>query len=655
MKLVSLRMNNFMPYKGPQEIAFKVDGRRNVTIIYGDNMRGKTSILNAIRWCLYGKVLGRHLKAIDPFKLLNKDAYVDRDFEMQVGLTFSHKGIEYEVRRTMQKRDLIDTPRSTDQFEFTCVMRRSGEPISGHLIEDEINRIIPASISRFWLFDGELLQEYEQLVADATDSSDDIRDAIERALGVPALTNGRAHLSELLHRAQKQFSRDGNKDAQHAKLERELLDELEGLKRDLDSSKELHDTNAAQKEALEDELRQHARAEGIRGKIDEVHLRLKSERDSLENAQQRRLALAPRAWLSLVASSVETRREEVQAGFLVVREKLEDLITKRVTRRIRLSSLTMGECATCGEALSEQAKARLTEQGSGDSGALDVDSAAAALADATSNLTRLRALGSAEVEEELSRAEREIDRTTVEMNKLRARETELYGEIPGINLQELTRKTERRDALIHELGRLASSMASLSTKVTTAQRRYDALVNVAASGQQAGAQLIARKVRLLKDLSDVFEGSVENLRQRLRAVVQNGASQTFKQLSTEKQFKGLVINERYGLEIRDHLDRPVSVRSAGAEQIVALSLIDGLSQASGSSGMLVMDTPFGRLDLKHREHVLSYLPKMAEQVVLLVHEGELSRDHDLPHISDFVAGSYEIARLSPTQSVLERK
>src|SRR5208282_1447909 len=110
-----------------------------------------------------------------------------------------------------------------------------------------------------------------------------------------------------------------------------------------------------------------------------------------------------------------------------------------------------------------------------------------------------------------------------------------------------------------------------------------------ASGQQASAQLIARKVRLLSSLSDVFERSVEKLRHKLREVVQEAATETFKRLTTETQYSRLVVNDRYGLEIRDHLDRPVSVRSAGAEQIVALSLIDGLSHASGGSGVLVMD------------------------------------------------------------------
>ena len=64
MKLVSLSMSNFMPYKGTNEIVFPKADFRNVMVIFGDNMRGKTSLLNALRWVFYGKAMGRHLREI---------------------------------------------------------------------------------------------------------------------------------------------------------------------------------------------------------------------------------------------------------------------------------------------------------------------------------------------------------------------------------------------------------------------------------------------------------------------------------------------------------------------------------------------------------------------------------------------------------------
>ena len=47
MKLIDLSMKNFMPYRGLQRLSFPEDPQRNVMVVLGDNMRGKTSLLNA--------------------------------------------------------------------------------------------------------------------------------------------------------------------------------------------------------------------------------------------------------------------------------------------------------------------------------------------------------------------------------------------------------------------------------------------------------------------------------------------------------------------------------------------------------------------------------------------------------------------------------
>ena len=54
MILKSLKMNNFRIYKGEVTINF-ASGDKNITIIQGNNEVGKTTIMNAITWCLYNK------------------------------------------------------------------------------------------------------------------------------------------------------------------------------------------------------------------------------------------------------------------------------------------------------------------------------------------------------------------------------------------------------------------------------------------------------------------------------------------------------------------------------------------------------------------------------------------------------------------------
>src|SRR5207245_5475016 len=77
--------------------------------------------------------------------------------------------------------------------------------------QTEINRLLPKTISRFFLFDGELLNEYETLLADSGTQASTIKESIEHILGVPSLLNGIAdlhlNLKEAGRRQQKQASK----------------------------------------------------------------------------------------------------------------------------------------------------------------------------------------------------------------------------------------------------------------------------------------------------------------------------------------------------------------------------------------------------------------------------------------------------------------
>ena len=53
MILKSLYLKNYRTYQGPETIEFAT-GNQNITIIKGNNEVGKTTIMNAITWCLYG-------------------------------------------------------------------------------------------------------------------------------------------------------------------------------------------------------------------------------------------------------------------------------------------------------------------------------------------------------------------------------------------------------------------------------------------------------------------------------------------------------------------------------------------------------------------------------------------------------------------------
>ena len=57
MKLISLRVKDFRRFYGDQEIKFSSDPKKTFTIIHAENGTGKSNLLNAINWCLYGELV----------------------------------------------------------------------------------------------------------------------------------------------------------------------------------------------------------------------------------------------------------------------------------------------------------------------------------------------------------------------------------------------------------------------------------------------------------------------------------------------------------------------------------------------------------------------------------------------------------------------
>ena len=55
MILHKLEMYNFRQYIGKQNVEFSADPEKNVTVLIGVNTSGKTTIVRAFEWCLYGK------------------------------------------------------------------------------------------------------------------------------------------------------------------------------------------------------------------------------------------------------------------------------------------------------------------------------------------------------------------------------------------------------------------------------------------------------------------------------------------------------------------------------------------------------------------------------------------------------------------------
>ena len=89
MKFHQLELKNFMPFYGDDhEILFPKDSDQNILLIHGANTYGKTTILRAIRWVLYGKIFDKYSRQYSFLDIINKTSKNEEDYECEVKLEF---------------------------------------------------------------------------------------------------------------------------------------------------------------------------------------------------------------------------------------------------------------------------------------------------------------------------------------------------------------------------------------------------------------------------------------------------------------------------------------------------------------------------------------------------------------------------------------
>jgi DNA sulfur modification protein DndD len=647
-----------MPYKGMMRIDFPADEQRNVMLVFGDNMRGKTSLLNAIRWGFYQRAVGRHSQPIPLQEILNKEAALESDFMFEVRITFEANDHVYDLRRRAEKRAAVAFPQRPDDFQVNVYLLEDGLPVQGDLVEAKINTIAPEQISRFFLFDGELLQEYETLLIEGSEQGRQIKEEIEKVLGVPALINGRDELGAILKTAQKVQQQDLQRTKGSEKLAEKqatLIAHQESHERDLKALLEKLEAIKTERVALDDEIESFQKVYEAKSRLDAQLERRKSILETQEEKRKQRLDLLSLAWRDLVELKVSVRREQLEERAQELSRQMKSRTLSEHQIGLIQQLLQTGHCSTCKQDVAEDRRAQLgTELGRLQGELANFRDSSEAFREISAQIAALNKIRGANVRDRIDQCNKDLQGFEVQLTKIENEIEALKDLINGYDTADIARKRAIRDAKLQEETRLQSEINVRREDIRKIKEELAMNQKTIEGMAQTKSQRSTKKALLCAQLEKTFNQSIERLRDKLRQTVQERANEAFCELITQKSYRGLEINKNYGLSIIDDRDRPVPIRSAGAEQIVALSLIDGLNRTGRSAGPVVMDTPFGRLDPNHRDNILRYMPKVTSQFVLFVHRGEVRPETDLASVMPRIGGVYKIREVNSRHSVVEK-
>ena len=665
--LDSVEIENFRQYRHAK-IKFSTDSNKPFTVLEGDNGAGKTNIMNAITWCLYGEEKHRD-EGNDDYPTTHKNALRKKPngvVRTRVTLMINNKeGNKYRLERNLSiygngegqivydkgsNTHIVEGSTPTTNVNMAVYDKRHGwEPTE--FVERKVEELLPTKLSQYFLFDGEKLEEFFR-------QADEAKHGIEDVTQIDLVD----HAIENFEKFSVKMGSGKRKKVPEVEMKQA---NMEAALEDLEDAKKVAVANKGKLTVNAKHIRELKRRIGRFG-VDIRELQAKSEvaakkiadyENKLESAEKelQTLVLSKMAYVKILPTITDvmeriktmvkegTVPEKIKHTFL--KELLErkmcicgnDISPGKPSHEMVSSMLEMNDYS----AISEIAIGLKFELGS----MLKLDDVKRALSEKETLINDL--------EDELVIARTEH----ADLKKRRGkRDDEEYDKLNA----ELDAHETEREELNRERGRLEGRIDKLDfeyrakhTEFTTECRKHEEY-----KAFRRNHDFSENALKLLKTMRGALVGDVRN-------IVQTHTKNGFLNIITKDEYTDMVIDEDYKLTVLDKNGLGVSTSlSKGEKLVLALSFIAALRQVTGFRFPLLIDTPFGRISGMARRNIAKFFPEMFKdtQATFLVTDTEYRAEPDnseetIPSIrgviGHLVGASYKIT-FKDGESVVER-
>lgn len=630
-----LILENFRQFKGRQELNFSDLRERNVTIVHAENGFGKTTLLKALLWGLYGRdgLLGTDGKPDDfekPDRIIHEGlAHRAKDpntLSSTVQITFKHDEDRYILTRQLTLAQQNLNPKQTT---LSLEVMRDGQTFALDRPQHRVEAIIPEGIRRLLFFNGERINYLAM-----EENSSQVTDAIQQMLGLRLL---RTTIEDLKSPNVKGRFRSELRDATSDE-KRELIERLSNLEYQL---KELEEK---QKQVL-------ANLKAIGAELETVDNKLAANREAQE-LQTKRVRL------TIEKNELSTRRNEVvnrlqklisEDGYtlftsellsrgleILARLRSEGKIPARVLNSFLQELLENGNCI-CKRCLDEGSPERdAVESLLTIAGDQDFNNAIGALDHAIGLIEGV----ARQTEEQLHQLNterleliREIRNRDEELEEIH----QILGGKKDEEVQHLEEKRKKlqldRDAQNAELGRIEGKSENTAGEIKSTEEQ----IRLIEDKEEAAARS-QRRVDAVEDCVKILEDILEAETQDLRPLLNNEIDCQFRKIMTKDYWAELT--KTYTLRIRKRvaggeddqrsteIDAALSTGERTVTSLVFIASLVSLAKRrseiptilkglSGSAYPVAIDSPFGSLSI-FRYDVARNIPELAPQVLLLV-------------------------------------
>ena len=633
-----LELKSFRQFAGVQTLQFATDEEKNVTVIHGYNGSGKTTLLNAFTWLFYGE-FSPDFAGTEVLETESEWARLEPGDELEtyVAGIFVHDGMRYKTkRRRVVKKDPDRTSRDVvvDGEVTLSRINEEGEYEEIRNPSHTLEQILPPQLQPFFFFNGERI---EQLAS--PNAYDRVKSGIKVLLDIELLDRGIRHLSGTISdELRNEIAEHSGDEGRRAREERRALeqerDELQESREQLEKNQaaleEKQDRIDSKLRAMPDVAETQAKREEKENQLEDLKEQLQQNNENRQRvfSENSYLVFAPHV-LDEAKGLLDDAHEQGQIPTPIKRQFVEELLDE-------------GECI-CGRTLEEPDANERVVQWRDRAGSVELEQVA------TTARAEVRTL-----KQRHGDFLEEFDRLQSRREKLRRRRRQLREELDELSAKikqfdttedpqalesERDRIKERLDNLHLELHEAKSGLKENREKLRDKDQEIKSLEKADKKGRLAQKRLDAVE-NVVDALERIYHIRHDNLRRDISGTLQKIWSDiSIKDYQAE-------LDDDYRLQLKkrigDSLER-VRGASTGEKQVLSLSFVSSLvekarhaheNRDSDSTGglftgglyPLVMDSPFGSLEVEYRRQVAKWVPELAPQIIMLVSETQWRRE-----------------------------
>ena len=654
MRLVSAHIENFKLLENVI-LQFSTDLLRPLTVIRAENGSGKTSVLYALRWAMYGE---RGLPA--DMRLTSTAKPAGQPVQVQVRLDFaiidSLSNVEQEFclirtcRETPGEGDEFD--RSNERIRLLRRTNRGAEEIEISSIDGLTATMIPFSLADVFFTNGDDVQSFVSSGQHAeTERQEAVHRAIRQLLELENVEAAEKQLSFVSRKMKRALADAGGEKLKSAQ------DQLERSEAMLAECKEKLSRVSQRISEVDQQIRLDEREldkiKGV-GDLDAIQARIHELEEDIKQmeADANRIRREIRAYLQSDDISKSFFEDRIRIGFDILQDLVDRNVIPGTSIEVLRDRLQLGICI-CGEKLD-----------GGHDRYVHVENLIDKQRKISPRLHRLTALwhdarsriNSAIASSEISPLEKVAllkDQFTNCRDRQRQKEMALKGErekrehIDQELIQFLTQRLQssrkKRSKLDQEYGEITGRILQLEEQY----KNHEATIED--ENRKADlSKTLRRRSSVADDLVNLTHGTLAQLKSIYVQRVSSRMNELFLEIvgadpnADGTVFTGVSIDERYDIIIHTLEDRTLNADTelnGASQRALTLSLIWALMEVAERQAPRIIDTPLGMVSGAVKRRMVDILTKPVDpntglpyQVVLFMTRSEI-RDIE-PLISD---------------------